>query len=811
MDARLAVDALLFASVAGAVMIGAVRTAHRWWPPRSGHVRHQLESYSLLASVAVLAFLLVTRPSPIGCVTSACPLDPGAAIVRAEAALNFALVGAGKLPLAKIPASPEQGPEIPPRPQWPSYLVALWLGGVVVALVHAGRRRLAAIRLARHGADVADPGVTAAIASVSRSLGLRRRVHVMRHPAVAAPAVSEVFRAVLFVPEGFESGSRAEIDMTLLHELAHLRRRDAGTALAIDAAAALFWFHPMVWNAARRIRDLQEVAADSVVLSSGVTASQYAQHLLDSFRALSHRASVTHEAHSILGNCLMETRLHSILDPATQHRAPSRGISLMIAAAFGLIAVAMSLAPGELQAMGYLPPAQGAAAATPGQAALSQASIDAILRPVMIDKMADRYIPGSSIVVVSGDRIVYKAGFGRREVFQEVPVDVDRTIWRIGSITKVLTAIAVMQQVDRGRLSLEADVNQYLSAFKVPDGFGKPVRVRNLLTHTSGFDQPGLNRQVASQAQVLPLGEFLSTNLTRVRPPDELAVYDTYAITLAGYLVEQQSGLPYEQYLQKNLFEPLEMSRSNIVMPPALLPDRAVGYEFAGHFEATRWEYMNTAPASTVNSTAPDMGNLLIMLLNKGQFKGKQVLSEQSVRAMLTRQFTNDPQQPGFGFIFWEDRSFGVPAFSHGGSMTGFGALLYVIPEQRFGVFIACNQETGDLANAAVSKLVTSLFPKTQIAAAPLARFAAADAARFAGQYANAMHNHADPTRGWRRSPFDVTVNESGDLVFNGEPATRVGPLAFQRKDGVLITFRENAAKAITHMFVAQAAFERIK
>ena len=808
MAVRVMLDALLIASVAGALLIGVVRLAHRWRPPRSGHVRHQLESYSLLASAAVLLAVLVMRPEPLGCLVVPCRLDPAGATRRAEASLNFSLAGAGKVTRIE-PSTPVQPDEPPFR--WPEPVISLWLVGAAFGLLRAARSRLAAFRLVRDSEPLADPGVAAAVARVGRQLGVRRPVDVRRHPRVVAPAVSGVFRAVLVLPAQFEQSDPAEIEMTLLHELAHLRRHDGWTALATDAATALFWFHPLMWSAVRRIRDLQEVAADSVVLWSGVLPSRYAQYLLDSFQALSGRPASTHEAHSMLGNCLMETRMHSILDPATNHRPPSRGVSLAIAAVFGLLTLALASAPGSLQAIGYLPPPQGSLADGPNRALLNQASIDALLRPTIIDKMADRYIPGSAIVVVSGDKIVYKAGFGRREVFQEVPVEVDRTIWRIGSITKVLTGIAVMQQVDQGTLSLDADVNQYLTAIKVPAGFDKPVRVRNLLTHTSGFDQPGLNRQVASQARVVPLGDFLSANLTRIRPPDEMAVYDTYGITLAGYLVEERSRMAYEQYLQRHLFEPLEMSRSGIVVPPALSHDQAVGYEFAGHFEAMPWEYMNTAPASTVNATATDMGNLLVMLLNNGRFKGRQVVSEQSVRAMMTRQFGNDPQQPGYGLTFWEDRAFRLPAFSHGGSMTGFGALLYLIPEHQLGVFIACNQETGELANAAVSKLVTSLFPKTQMAPEALPRFAAQDAARFAGQYANAVYNHSDPTRGWRRAPFDVTANDAGEIVFQRQPAIRVGPLAFQRKDGVLVTFREDAQRGITHMFVNQAVFERIK
>ncbi len=469
-----------------------------------------------------------------------------------------------------------------------------------------------------------------------------------------------------------------------------------------------------------------------------------------------------------------------------------------------LLVVLVTVRPPSLQS-------QAPTSVPLNRALLNPSSLDSLLRPVMIDKMADRYVAGSAIVVVSGDRIAYQGGFGRREVFREVPVEVDRTIWRIGSVTKVLTGLAVMQLVDRGRLRLDADVNQYLGAMKVPGTFPEPVQVRHLLTHTAGFDQLGSNRHARNERAIRPLGEWLADNLVRLNPPGQLAVYDTYGITLAGYLIEQVSGLSYEHYLQKNIFGPLNMQHSGTAVPPALRADVAVGYEFAGHWEAMPWEFMNTAPASTVNATVTDMGNLLVMLLNGGRFGDKQVLSVEAVRAMLTRQFSNDPQQPGYGYTFWEDWSFGIPAFSHGGSMTGFGSFLYLVPEHRLGVFIAYNQESAALAEAAVSRLVKALFPESSPLTLRPTIAGDSDLARLAGTFANAIHNHQDPLRGWRRRSFEVQVSDSGGVVFEGVAARRVGPLAFQRPDGVLVTFREDAQHRVTYMFVGQTVFERIR
>jgi len=221
---------------------------------------------------------------------------------------------------------------------------------------------------------------------------------------------------------------------------------------------------------------------------------------------------------------------------------------------------------------------------------------------------------------------------------------------------------------------------------------------------------------------------------------------------------------------------------------------------------------MNTAPASTVNAAAVDMANFARMLLGGGRFNGRQVLSERSVRAMMTQQFTNHPDQPGYGYTLFEDRSFGVPAFSHGGSMAGFGAFLYLVPAQRLGVFVASNQDSGVIGETATAAIVDALFPGHPSARAKRARLTTpVPLERFVGRYANSMYHHTDPSRGWRINPTELTADAEGRLVFAGVPAYPVGPLTFQRDDGVLLSFIENPNGEIARFVINQVVFERLK
>lgn len=812
-DSAIVLDALAVATVGGtALLVPALLAARarRW----SGHLRHQLVTHALLAGVGVLALVAALRPGPVGCLTGDCGFDAARAVRAARVQQYHTAQAAGKFSdLAAPPATVSEGAGTGGRPGLPApvapLLLAGWLAGLAASLARiAGRRRLAR-RFVREARPVGDPALTAGCARIAGRLGLRARPRLLEHADLASPVVAGVLRPTLVVPPGFAAGEGA--DLVFLHELSHLRRRDPLLTLLGELATAVFWFNPVVRLGARRARALQELAADGDVLRDGVRPSRYARFLLDTFRELSGAAAapIPH-THAIVGDGLMDVRLRTILDPRAVHGAPTRAATAAIATGAALLCAALAWAPAALQARGVLPQ-QTRPAAGLDTSMLKAAAIDGIVRPIFIDHMADRYIAGAAISVVHGDELVYEAGFGRREVFHELPVEPDRTIWRIGSITKVLTGVAVLQLVDRGLLDLDADVNDYLTDFAVPDAFDEPVRVRDLLTHTAGFDQVGLGRHVASRAEVRPLGEFLEDWLVRIRPPEVVSTYDTYGVTLAGYLVETVSGLPYEEYLKRNLFEPLSMHRSGIAVPPALEGDVAAGYEFAGHWEATPWEFMNTDPASTVNSTVDDMAAFMRMMLGGGTFRGRRVLSEASARAMLTRQWTNDPSQPGYGYVFWEDRSFGIPAFSHGGSMTGYGAFLYLVPEHDLGVFIAFNQESGSLPVAVLSGLMDALFPARPDAPELRPRLDdPVDLSRFTGTYANSMYHHTNPDEGWRRQPFELGTDGGGHLLFGGEPAYRVGPLAFQRDDGLLITFREGERGHIVYMFVNQSVFEKL-
>ncbi|MCH9646820.1 MAG: serine hydrolase [Deltaproteobacteria bacterium] len=801
MDSALFFDGLWVSSLGGSAVLLAVGFAVHRLRTWSHHVLCQMVLSALLCSLGIFLVTLLVKPGAVGCLAVDCRPEVVEPLGQSQRHFTFAALGK----FGDITMGDREDTLASPAPAWMIGFLFIWISGFSVLLARLSLRQVRTAQLIRQAEPILSGPLMEALRRVADRQNIRTIPRLVHHDDVDVPVTGGTFRPVIFLSKSLERKAPEQIEMILLHELAHVLRRDPLATLVAELTTACFWFNPFIWKAADQLRQQQELAADSEVLIAGVRPSRYAQCLIETFRDYADLGPTPMPAaHSILGGRLFERRLRTVLDPDRRHQIPRRSLTVATVAVFSTLSVGAAMAPEALSS------GEGVPRLELNHSVLNPTALDKVLRPLFIDTMAERRIAGAAIAIVHEGKLVYDRGFGSREVYQEKPVDSRSTIFRVGSISKVLTGVAVMQLVDRGLLDLDSDVNDYLTEFKVPENIEEPVRVRHLLTHTAGFDQIGLGRHVGKLEDVLPLGEFLKDNLIRVRPPGEVSCYDTYAITLAGYLVERLSGMPFERYLRQEIFEPLEMHRSGIAVPPALVGDTAVGYEFDGKWIPMRWEFMNTAPASTINSTVVDMANFAIMLLQEGRFRDQQILSSESAEAMLTQQYTNHPDHPGYGFTFIEDSSHGVGAFGHGGSMTGFGAYLHLVPEFDLGIYISYNQESGTLSNAAVSRLIAELFSGRRPGREMRQRYEEqSDLSRFAGTYANNMYHHTDPTTGWSRRPLAIETSGRG-LKFRDKWAYQVGPLDFQRDDGVLLSFRENSRGEITYLLINQAAYERL-
>jgi CubicO group peptidase (beta-lactamase class C family) len=406
-------------------------------------------------------------------------------------------------------------------------------------------------------------------------------------------------------------------------------------------------------------------------------------------------------------------------------------------------------------------------------------ALEQLVDSVFAAGLAAEKIPGGVFIMVQNGRVVLAKGYGVANVRTRQPVSPDSTLWRIGSISKVMTATGVVQLADRGKIRLDRDVNDYLRSVKVPATHREPVTARHLLTHTAGFDELG-GRSVPSREAVLPLGEFLKTRLVRVRRPGTLVAYSSFGPALAGALVEDVSNLPLESYLERNVWHPLGMHDTNIV-PRGAMPT-GYGVRNDSVVDAT-WEWSNTAPAGMMNSTAADMGRFMAMMLGRHPH-GRRVLSDAARRSMLTRQITMHPRIPGMGLGFFEARVNGRAIFEHGGDIDGYASLLVLLPDEDVGFFVATHVEGAGLRGKVRQKLLDRFFPGPEsgaMAGAP--RITGVDLSQFAGEY---RWNIVCRTCATPWNPGVVRVTALGDSALSAlqNQWFPVGPLLFQTRDG---------------------------
>src|SRR5690348_10440908 len=216
------------------------------------------------------------------------------------------------------------------------------------------------------------------------------------------------------------------------------------------------------------------------------------------------------------------------------------------------------------------PEAKPAVAATaPVAHPLEKADVEAFFDGLVPLQMERSDVAGATVLVVKDGQEILKKGYGYSDVTKKSPVDPATTMFRLASISKLFTWISVMQLAEQGKLDIDTDVNKYLD-FQIAPAFGKPIALRNLMTHTGGFEEEIRDILVTDPKMAMPLREFLIENQPRrIFPPGEVPAYSNYGVGLAGYIVQRVGGEPFEQYVAEHIFLPLGMKHSSFKQPLA--------------------------------------------------------------------------------------------------------------------------------------------------------------------------------------------------------------------------------------------------
>jgi CubicO group peptidase (beta-lactamase class C family) len=344
-----------------------------------------------------------------------------------------------------------------------------------------------------------------------------------------------------------------------------------------------------------------------------------------------------------------------------------------------------------------------APAASPGPT--DAAELERFLDELLGRQLEERHIAGAAVSVVKDGRLFFAKGYGHADVEKSVRVDAEKTVFKIGSVTKLFTWTAVMQLVEQGKLNLDEDVNRYLD-FHIPDTFPEPITLRHLMAHTAGFEDLHADMVRSDEADLAPPREWLVSHIpARVFPPGELPAYSNYGAALAGYIVGRVSGESYSDYVQRHILNPLGMNSSTAHWPvPAALKVReSVGYRYKeGAFE--RFPRLlipvDLFPIGIMHATVTDMARFMIAHLQDGRTSAgggpaARILAERTARQMHQTLYAPHPGLLGNAHGFFEFSDNGQRTLGHNGEAEPMQALLLLVPDQELGIFVSYNSIGG--------------------------------------------------------------------------------------------------------------------
>ena len=322
---------------------------------------------------------------------------------------------------------------------------------------------------------------------------------------------------------------------------------------------------------------------------------------------------------------------------------------------------------------------------------LTATDVETFLDGIVPLQLEHEDVAGATVAVVKDGKQLFTKGYGYADVKNKKLVGAEETLFRAGSVSKLFTWTAVMQLVEQGKLDLGKDVNEYLD-FKIPEAFGQPISLKNILTHTAGFEEQ-LKDFFATDKRDPDLGDYLKTHIPkRIFAPGTTPAYSNYATMLAGYVVERVSGQPFNDYIQQNIFKPLGMTHSTFAqpLPPELAPLMSNGYVLASD-EPKEFESSSLFPAGGLSSSAADMSKFMLAHLQEGRLGAAQILKPETTRLMHSRAFALDPAANAMAYGFHEESRNGRRIIGHGGDTVYFHSDLHLIADAGVGFFVSYN------------------------------------------------------------------------------------------------------------------------
>ena len=327
-----------------------------------------------------------------------------------------------------------------------------------------------------------------------------------------------------------------------------------------------------------------------------------------------------------------------------------------------------------------------------------------MLEPWIAAEAEAKGLPALSIALVDDQQIVWARGFGFADRGRKVPAGAE-TVYRVGSVSKLFTDLALMQLVEQGRVDLDAPVSRVLPEFAPRNPFDAPITLRQLMAHRSGLvREPPLGHYFDPAAHALIDVVLSLRDTTLVARPGTHTKYSNAGVTVVGAVVERVRGEPFAAAIERTLIGPMGLKRTSFDPGPELLGAQAEGlmWSYDGQTIATPTFPLGIGPAGNLVSTVTDLGRFLSVLFADGRGPAGPIVRPETLRSMLVPQLGAGGGPTSYGIGFALATFEGRKRIGHGGVSYGHVAQVTALPADKLGVVVLA---TRDCANGTIEHI----------------------------------------------------------------------------------------------------------
>jgi len=408
------------------------------------------------------------------------------------------------------------------------------------------------------------------------------------------------------------------------------------------------------------------------------------------------------------------------------------------------------------------------------------------------EKMFELKVPGAVVIFLSENGIFFSGSYGYSDLESKKPMNIEETLFPVGSISKLIVTLSILKLESEGLLKLDEDINKYLKTIQLSYPFGKPVTLAQLLTHTSGLDDFYLGSIVKTESLSANSNYIKDRIPEAVFPPGERVRYSTHAFEIAAIVIEDLTGISFEEYAKENFLSPLKMNSSTFEQNSSLFQRVAEGYNLTGnilqHLDPDKFR-MQVNSSGGLISSALDLARLLSFLIGTDP----EIITDLQKEKMFEKQFSMNENLPGFCYGFYEKFLFGKKVFNHGGEMFGYNSQITIFPEEKLAVIISYNESNSRMRNEFLQEFAEVLnYPKyPYIPEEPLIKKNMAD---FQGIYKDIRYTRNEVDKiVTLTQPYTVKIEDYGTALIKVS-----FPYNFYHEDSFWQRVSENSFRNIT-------------